>query len=101
MSIRAIDKGAVHRICSGQVVLDLATAVKELVENSMDAGATVVEVVVRDNGLEGFEVSDNGCGIDPANYEAIGAPPTFRHCLLLTVLPAHRTETLHEQASRV
>jgi hypothetical protein len=41
-SIKAIDKGSVHRICSGQVVLTLATAVKELVENSIDAGASIV-----------------------------------------------------------
>ena len=37
--IQAIDRASVHRICSGQVVLNLATAVKELVENSVDAGA--------------------------------------------------------------
>jgi len=36
----------VHQICSGQVVLSLATAVKELVENSIDAGATSIGTVL-------------------------------------------------------
>jgi len=41
-TIKAIDKTSIHRITSGQVVIDLQTAVKELLENSVDAGATNV-----------------------------------------------------------
>ena len=48
-SIKAIDKKSVHRICSGQVVLTLATAVKELLENSIDAGATIVGLYLQYN----------------------------------------------------
>ena len=40
--IRAIDKTSIHQICSSQVILDLSIAVKELVENSLDAGATCI-----------------------------------------------------------
>ena len=42
--IKAIGKLDTHKICSGQVILSLATAVKELLENALDAGATNVEV---------------------------------------------------------
>lgn len=59
-SIQAINKQIVHQICSGQVVLNLATAVKELVENSLDAGATSIEVKLKEHGKESIEVSDNG-----------------------------------------
>lgn len=41
-SIKAIDGVSVHKITSGQVVVDLQTAVKEMVENSLDAGATTI-----------------------------------------------------------
>lgn len=69
--IKPINKDTVHRICSGQVVLNLGVAVKELVENSIDAGATLVEVRLRDQGLEQIEVIDNGCGVDEANFEGL------------------------------
>ncbi|KAI8090250.1 uncharacterized protein B0P05DRAFT_329885 [Gilbertella persicaria] len=70
-TIHAIDKLSIHKICSGQVVLDLATAVKELVENSIDAGATSVDIIFKENGIEGLEVIDDGSGIDPVNYETL------------------------------
>ncbi|XP_061765069.1 mismatch repair endonuclease PMS2 [Nerophis ophidion] len=74
-AIKAIDKHSVHQICSGQVVLTLATAVKELVENSIDAGATNVDVKLKEHGIELVEVSDNGKGVEEANFEAL----TLKH----------------------
>ncbi|XP_021164897.2 mismatch repair endonuclease PMS2 isoform X1 [Fundulus heteroclitus] len=74
-AIRAIDKHSVHQICSGQVVLSLATAVKELVENSVDAGATSVDVKLKECGAEQIEVSDNGRGVEEANFEGL----TLKH----------------------
>lgn len=67
--IKAIDKQAVHRICSGQVVLDLATAVKELLENCVDAGATCIDIKLKEYGSELIEVSDNGTGVAPMDRE--------------------------------
>ncbi|GMH40727.1 hypothetical protein BSKO_08631 [Bryopsis sp. KO-2023] len=73
--IKAISGASVHRLCSGQVVLNLASAVKELVENALDSGATVIEVRLREHGSELIEVCDNGSGITPENFEAL----TLRH----------------------
>jgi anti-sigma regulatory factor (Ser/Thr protein kinase) len=69
--IEQIEQSSVHRICSGQVILDLATAVKELVENALDAGATRVDVRCKNYGADCIEVVDNGSGIDAANYESL------------------------------
>ncbi len=71
--IRQIDGESVRRICSGQVVTSLAVAIKELVENALDAGATVVEVRLRDCGLDLIEVVDNGRGISEADYVGLTA----------------------------
>ncbi|XP_055534971.1 mismatch repair endonuclease PMS2 [Wyeomyia smithii] len=71
--INAIDKETVHKICSGQVVLNLAIAVKELVENSLDAGATIVEIKLKEHGSELVEVCDNGSGVEERNFVAMTA----------------------------
>lgn len=72
MSIQAIDTTSIHRLTSGQVVTSLQTAIKELVDNALDARATSVEVRFRDLGLESIEVVDNGSGIPKKDYESIG-----------------------------
>lgn len=69
--IARISATDVHRICSGQVVTDLATALKELVENSLDAGATAIEIRLNNYGADGIEVSDNGPGIPKSDHDAV------------------------------
>ncbi|XP_021775367.1 DNA mismatch repair protein PMS1-like isoform X1 [Chenopodium quinoa] len=69
--IKPINKSVVHKICAGQVILDLSSAIKELVENSLDAGATSIEIALKDYGEEWFQVIDNGCGISPNNFKVL------------------------------
>lgn len=68
-TIKPIEAKSVHQIQSGQVIVDLCSAVKELVENALDAEASSIEVRFKNNGLDAIEVQDNGTGISEANYE--------------------------------
>eukprot|EP00920_Eleutheroschizon_duboscqi_P000151 GHVT01000561.1.p1 GENE.GHVT01000561.1~~GHVT01000561.1.p1 ORF type:complete len:228 (+),score=47.26 GHVT01000561.1:263-946(+) len=65
-----------QQLCSSQVVIDLRTAVKELVDNALDAKATAIEIVLRDSGGESVEVRDNGRGIDASDFEALAQRST-------------------------
>ncbi|CAK1556127.1 unnamed protein product [Leptosia nina] len=69
--IKPINKDTVHKICSGQVVLSLAVAVKELLENSLDASATNVDIRLKNYGIDLIEVSDNGSGVTEDNFSAL------------------------------
>lgn len=95
MTIRALDASSIRQLCAGQVLSTLSGVIKELVENSLDAGASKIEVYFESFGLDKISVADDGSGISIEEDVTRGD----KECLLLAKRATSKRRGLTETST--
>lgn len=73
-AIRKLDEAVVNRIAAGEVIQRPASALKEMLENSLDAGAKQINVVTKEGGIRLLQIQDNGHGIRVSHLTRMCCP---------------------------
>ena len=97
MTVRLLEEHVVNQIAAGEVIERPASVVKELVENSLDAGARELRVEVQRGGVALVKVSDDGCGMN--REDALLCLERHATSKLRTKEDLETVKTQHQQAS--